>query len=86
MVEFIGLLKVKVLKGTNLAIRDMMTSDPYVILTLGRQVSHLSHLLFLHTEASESAVFSMHEEVYVPTIFLSLDVTSCYSFKVAPLQ
>ncbi|GMI81912.1 ARF-GAP domain 12 [Hibiscus trionum] len=37
MVEFIGLLKVKVVKGTNLAIRDMMTSDPYVILTLGQQ-------------------------------------------------
>ncbi|KAF8413513.1 hypothetical protein HHK36_001503 [Tetracentron sinense] len=37
MVEFIGLLKVKVIKGTNLAIRDMLTSDPYVILTLGLQ-------------------------------------------------
>ncbi|XVE91035.1 hypothetical protein DITRI_Ditri20bG0123700 [Diplodiscus trichospermus] len=37
MVEFIGLLKVKVLKGTNLAVRDMMTSDPYVVLTLGQQ-------------------------------------------------
>ncbi|KAG7034766.1 putative ADP-ribosylation factor GTPase-activating protein AGD13, partial [Cucurbita argyrosperma subsp. argyrosperma] len=37
MVDFIGLLKVKVIKGTNLAIRDMMTSDPYVVLTLGRQ-------------------------------------------------
>ncbi|XP_068324581.1 ADP-ribosylation factor GTPase-activating protein AGD12-like isoform X2 [Pyrus communis] len=37
MVEFIGLLKVKVIRGTNLAIRDMMTSDPYVILTLGKQ-------------------------------------------------
>ncbi|KAI5384789.1 ADP-ribosylation factor GTPase-activating protein agd12, variant 2 [Lathyrus oleraceus] len=37
MVEFIGMLKVKVVKGTNLAIRDMMTSDPYVILKLGQQ-------------------------------------------------
>ncbi|KAG7960080.1 hypothetical protein I3843_10G104000 [Carya illinoinensis] len=37
MVEFIGLLKVKVIKGTNLAIRDMMSSDPYVVLTLGQQ-------------------------------------------------
>ncbi|OMP06037.1 C2 calcium-dependent membrane targeting [Corchorus capsularis] len=37
MVEFIGLLKVKVVQGTNLAIRDMMTSDPYVVLTLGQQ-------------------------------------------------
>ncbi|CAN0874893.1 ADP-ribosylation factor GTPase-activating protein AGD12 [Linum grandiflorum] len=37
MVEFIGLLKVKVVKGTNLAVRDMMSSDPYVVLSLGKQ-------------------------------------------------
>ncbi|XP_068654066.1 ADP-ribosylation factor GTPase-activating protein AGD12-like [Aristolochia californica] len=37
MVEFIGVLKVKVIKGTNLAIRDMLSSDPYVVLTLGQQ-------------------------------------------------
>lgn len=39
MVEFIGLVKVKVVKGTNLAIRDMLSSDPYVVLQLGQQVS-----------------------------------------------
>ncbi|KAL5570410.1 hypothetical protein UlMin_026985 [Ulmus minor] len=38
MVEFLGLIKVNVVKGTNLAIRDVMTSDPYVILTLGHQL------------------------------------------------
>lgn len=37
MVEFIGLIKVNVVKGTNLAVRDVMTSDPYVILSLGNQ-------------------------------------------------
>ncbi|XP_022642320.1 ADP-ribosylation factor GTPase-activating protein AGD12 isoform X2 [Vigna radiata var. radiata] len=37
MVEFIGLLKVKVIKGTDLAIRDIKSSDPYVILSLGQQ-------------------------------------------------
>ncbi|CAN1822709.1 Probable ADP-ribosylation factor GTPase-activating protein AGD11, partial [Linum perenne] len=37
MVEFVGLIKVNVVKGTNLAIRDMVTSDPYVILALGHQ-------------------------------------------------
>ncbi|KAL4386968.1 hypothetical protein GQ457_09G000510 [Hibiscus cannabinus] len=37
VVEFIGLLRVKVVRGANLAIRDMMTSDPYVVLTLGQQ-------------------------------------------------
>ncbi|KAL5159628.1 putative ADP-ribosylation factor GTPase-activating protein AGD11 [Glycine soja] len=37
MVEFVGLIKVNVVKGTHLAIRDVMTSDPYVILSLGHQ-------------------------------------------------
>ncbi|XP_051124115.1 probable ADP-ribosylation factor GTPase-activating protein AGD11 [Andrographis paniculata] len=37
MVEFVGLIKVNIMRGTNLAIRDMMTSDPYVILSLGNQ-------------------------------------------------
>lgn len=39
MVEFVGLIKVNVVRGTNLAIRDILTSDPYVILALGQQVS-----------------------------------------------
>uniref|UniRef100_A0A2P2JRG7 ARF GTPase activator n=2 Tax=Rhizophora mucronata TaxID=61149 RepID=A0A2P2JRG7_RHIMU len=42
MIEFIGLLKVKIKKGTNLAIRDMMSSDPYVVLTLGKQTVQTS--------------------------------------------
>lgn len=37
MIEFVGLIKVNVLRGTNLAIRDMVSSDPYVILSLGGQ-------------------------------------------------
>ncbi|XP_077241677.1 calcium-dependent ARF-type GTPase activating protein family [Tasmannia lanceolata] len=37
MVEFVGLIKVNVVRGTNLAVRDVLTSDPYVILTLGHQ-------------------------------------------------
>ncbi|XP_050385223.1 probable ADP-ribosylation factor GTPase-activating protein AGD11 [Argentina anserina] len=37
MVEFVGLIKVNVVRGTNLVVRDVMTSDPYVILALGHQ-------------------------------------------------
>ncbi|XP_020597835.1 probable ADP-ribosylation factor GTPase-activating protein AGD11 isoform X2 [Phalaenopsis equestris] len=37
MVEFVGLIKVNIIRGTNLAVRDVLTSDPYVILTLGHQ-------------------------------------------------
>lgn len=40
MVEFVGLIKVDILRGTDLAIRDVMSSDPYVILNLGHQVSN----------------------------------------------
>ncbi|XP_062223796.1 ADP-ribosylation factor GTPase-activating protein AGD12-like [Phragmites australis] len=42
MVEFIGILNVKVIGGTNLAIRDMSSSDPYVVLTLGQQKAQTS--------------------------------------------
>lgn len=42
MVEFIGLLKIKVIKGTDLAIRDIKSSDPYVVLNLGQQVGSSS--------------------------------------------
>lgn len=45
MVEFIGILKVKVIRGTKLAVRDLMSSDPYVVLTLGQQVSHFTKLI-----------------------------------------
>ncbi|XP_047939249.1 probable ADP-ribosylation factor GTPase-activating protein AGD11 isoform X2 [Salvia hispanica] len=37
MVEFVGLIKVSILRGTNLVVRDMVTSDPYVVLSLGNQ-------------------------------------------------
>jgi hypothetical protein len=47
MVEFIGILKVKVVRGTKLAVRDLMSSDPYVVLTLGQQVLQLQVQLFL---------------------------------------
>lgn len=40
-----GLLKVKVIKGTNLAVRDVKSSDPFITLTLGQQVSSSSDVL-----------------------------------------
>ncbi|KAF3336832.1 putative ADP-ribosylation factor GTPase-activating protein AGD11 isoform X2 [Carex littledalei] len=37
MVEFVGLIRVNIKRGRNLAVRDVITSDPYVILHLGHQ-------------------------------------------------
>ena len=37
MVEFVGLIKVDIIRGTDLAVRDVMSSDPYVMIILGHQ-------------------------------------------------
>ena len=42
MVEFLGLIKVDIIRGTDLAVRDVMSSDPYVMIILGHQVSTFS--------------------------------------------
>ncbi|XP_078154386.1 ADP-ribosylation factor GTPase-activating protein AGD12-like [Carex rostrata] len=42
MIEFIGILQIKVKKGSKLAIRDFRSSDPYVVLTLGQQKAQTS--------------------------------------------
>jgi len=36
-VEFLGTLKVKIVRGISLAVRDLLSSDPYVVATLGAQ-------------------------------------------------
>lgn len=37
MASILGLLKVRVVKGINLAVRDRKSSDPYVVIKLGNQ-------------------------------------------------
>ncbi|KMT11048.1 hypothetical protein BVRB_5g111380 [Beta vulgaris subsp. vulgaris] len=37
MENLLGLLRVKIIRGINLAIRDVRTSDPYVVIKMGKQ-------------------------------------------------
>ncbi|KAK1325240.1 ADP-ribosylation factor GTPase-activating protein AGD12 [Acorus calamus] len=37
MENVLGLLRVRVIRGMNLAVRDLRSSDPYVVLTMGNQ-------------------------------------------------
>lgn len=37
MEEMLGLLRIRVKKGTNLAVRDTSSSDPFVVITMGPQ-------------------------------------------------
>lgn len=39
-----GLLKIRVRRGINLVVRDTMSSDPYVTVSMGTQVSPLISL------------------------------------------
>ena len=61
--DFQGVLKVRVIKGTDLAIRDLFRSDPYVKLLIAEHVSFLFfsfffeiHGLFLHM-----CIFALHK-------------------------
>jgi hypothetical protein len=36
--HLVGLVKVRVVRGVNLAIRDLRSSDPYVVVRIGKQV------------------------------------------------
>jgi hypothetical protein len=44
--HLVGLLRVRVLRGVNLAIRDLRSSDPYIVIRMGKQVCGLAHVSF----------------------------------------
>ncbi|KAH9623157.1 hypothetical protein KSS87_011011 [Heliosperma pusillum] len=44
MESMIGLLKIKVIKGTNLVVKDSNSSDPYVVITTGSQKVKTLHV------------------------------------------
>ncbi|GMI93204.1 ARF-GAP domain 12 [Hibiscus trionum] len=90
MVEFIGLLRVRVLRGTNLAVRDMMTSDPYVVLTLGQQTIQTgvvpSNLNPVWDEDLMLSVPNYYEpEVYDHDMFSADDIMGDAQIDIQPL-
>lgn len=82
MVEYIGVLKVKVVKGTDLAIRDIRTSDPYVVVSLGQQVRIIYKFraslprFFYHHCDSNIEIFIGGNHLSRMLFFLSLRMTS----------
>lgn len=39
MDDLLGLLRIRIKRGVNLAVRDIHSSDPYVVVKMGKQVS-----------------------------------------------
>lgn len=44
MENFLGLLRIRIKRGINLAVRDAISSDPYVVVQMGKQVTFLLQL------------------------------------------
>ncbi|KAK9750290.1 hypothetical protein RND81_02G184900 [Saponaria officinalis] len=44
MESMIGLIKIKVIKGTNLVVKDSTSSDPYVVITMASQKVKTRHV------------------------------------------
>lgn len=42
MENLLGLLRIRVKRGVNLAVRDVRSSDPYVVIKMGKQVYYVS--------------------------------------------
>jgi hypothetical protein len=45
MESLLGLLRIRVKRGVNLAVRDVRSSDPYVVVKMGKQVWFLHQFL-----------------------------------------
>uniref|UniRef100_A0A2P2KUI6 Uncharacterized protein MANES_13G088800 n=1 Tax=Rhizophora mucronata TaxID=61149 RepID=A0A2P2KUI6_RHIMU len=62
MGEHIGSIKVMIVQGKKLAIRDFKSSDPYVVVKLGNQVllsSMFFFLYFIHVFCSNTNFHSL---------------------------
>jgi len=46
MENLVGLLRIHVKRGVNLAIRDISSSDPYIVVHCGKQVPKIYSLPF----------------------------------------
>ncbi|KAJ6314435.1 hypothetical protein OIU78_018001, partial [Salix suchowensis] len=76
MVEFMGLLKVKIKQGTNLAIRDMMSSDPYVIVSLGKQTAQTTVM-----KSNLNPVWNEELMLSVPQDFGPIKLAAAYQMR-----
>ena len=58
MVEYIGMLSVRLLSGHDLIIKDIASSDPYAIVKVGGQVQHIFALTIFSSIISSAYPFA----------------------------
>ena len=84
MENLLGLLRIRVKRGVNLAVRDVRSSDPYVVIKMNRQVSfflpYLSFIgfFFFFALIFYSMLFFLRIRTYYVVILLSRSETWAY--------
>ncbi|KAH0448189.1 hypothetical protein IEQ34_021989 [Dendrobium chrysotoxum] len=88
----LGLLRIRVVRGVNLAVRDVRSSDPYVVLRLGKQKLKTQVIKkTVNPEWDEELTFSVEDpsvpvklEVYDKDTFSSDDPMGDAEFDIQP--
>ncbi|XP_047096416.1 GTPase activating protein 1 [Lolium rigidum] len=69
--HLVGLLRVRVLRGVNLAIRDLRSSDPYIVIRMGKQKLKTRVVRkSVNPEWNDELTLSIED----PTLLIKLDV------------
>ncbi|XP_047071934.1 GTPase activating protein 1-like [Lolium rigidum] len=69
--HLVGLLRVRVLRGVNLAIRDLRSSDPYIVIRMGKQKLKTRVVRkSVNPEWNDELTLSIED----PTLLVKLDV------------
>lgn len=78
-----GLLRLHVIRGVNLAIRDVSSSDPYVVVRMGKQVPCLTaYIIFFASGVFEVLFSSCGFASFVCEIKIHLNGVRSIGFRV----
>lgn len=63
MDDLLGLLRIRIKRGVNLAVRDISSSDPYVVVKMGKQVCLFTKKITIFTAFITSKTFSNYHKL-----------------------
>lgn len=61
MDDLLGLLRIRIKRGVNLAVRDISSSDPYVVVKMGKQV----YLFPKKLQFSQRSLHQKHSQIII---------------------
>lgn len=65
MDNLLGLLRIRIKRGVNLAVRDVRSSDPYVVVRMGKQVCVMHVCLYIVLGLATLGLHQMYPFLYI---------------------